>query len=91
MEWSLPVTFVLFFPLNHIWIKNVTIMKRCIYFFLGLLAALGLAVLMGSNTPDEKTPGLDSVLAEKTTKTDGLATDTPKKETAEFIPVKKKP
>lgn len=66
-------------------------MKKCLFFFLGLLAALSLAVFTGINTGDQKEQRIKSALEEETAQADGLATKTPNQPAAEYAAVKKNP
>lgn len=66
-------------------------MKKCLFFFLGLLAALSLAVLTGFNAGDKKEQRIKAALEEETAQADGLATKVQEKATAIYAPVKKAP
>jgi hypothetical protein len=66
-------------------------MKKCLFFFLGLIAALGLAVLTGLNAGEAKPQRLEVSLEAKATPGDGLASETPKKAIPEKLPENKVP
>ncbi len=66
-------------------------MKKCLFFFLGLIAALGLAVLTGINNGEARPQRLDNSLEANASQGDGLASETPKKSIPEEIPVTKVP
>ena len=66
-------------------------MKKCLFFFLGLIAALGLAVLTGFNTGEAKPEKLEASLEVKASQGDGLASETPKKAVPDKKPVIKVP
>ncbi len=66
-------------------------MRKCLFFFLGLMAALTLAVLSGFNTGDQKEQRVKALLGEETAQADGLASKTQDTSSAEFAPVKRAP
>ena len=66
-------------------------MKKCLLFFLGLIAALGLAVLTELNTGDARPQKLEASLEAKASQGDALVSETPKKAVPEKTPVKKTP
>lgn len=66
-------------------------MRKCLYFFLGLLTSLLLAVLADFNTGDQKEQRVKAVLGEETAQTTGLASKTKVKPAAELAPGKKVP
>lgn len=66
-------------------------MRKCLYFFLGLMGMLSLAVLTGSHTGEEKAPEMEAVLDEEAARTEGMASKTPQKREAEFVPAKQAP
>ena len=83
-------TFVLFIPATCLEWQN-GIMKKCLFFFLGLIAALALAVLSGFNTGVQKEQRIKAALEEETAQADGLATKMQNKPAALYAPVKKAP
>ncbi len=64
-------------------------MRKCLFFFLGLLTALLLAVLSDFNPGDQKEQRVKAVLGEETAQANGLATKSQVKPAAGFAPVKK--
>jgi len=66
-------------------------MKKCLFFFLGLIAALGLAVWMGSNSGEANPQGLKASQAEKVSQADELASELPQKSLSSLTPVTKVP
>ena len=66
-------------------------MRKCLFFFLGLIAALGLAVLTGLNTGEARPQRLDNTSGASASQGDGLASETQKKSISEEIPFNKVP
>jgi hypothetical protein len=57
-------------------------MRKCLFFFLGLIAALGVAVLMGSDTGHANPPGLKATWGAASTQADGLESQPPQNQAA---------
>jgi hypothetical protein len=60
-------------------------MKKCLFFFLGLIAALCLAVLTGMNSGEAKPQVLQASLEAEASQGDALASETPQKPGAKRI------
>ena len=67
-------------------------MKKCLFFFLGLIAALCLAVLAGLNSGEGRSQGLEASLEAEASHRDALVSETPQKPVAvQHIPETKAP